>query len=157
MFKTKKGHTLSQSKGFTLIELIVVIAVIGILAGLIVMRIGNVNRDARMSKRNADLTQIRNAIEQYRAANGSLSTYATGNLVASSVNNDTTGAFRVNDSKGNRPSGYLQGSVYPQDPQSTATTPQYYQINVTTTGYTLSRNTSVSDNPTATEVPNVTD
>ncbi|NCP45489.1 MAG: prepilin-type N-terminal cleavage/methylation domain-containing protein, partial [Flavobacteriales bacterium] len=68
----EKGSTLRGSKGFTLIELIVVIVVIGILAGLVIIRIGSASKDARNAKRKADLAQIRTAIEQYRAKGGTI-------------------------------------------------------------------------------------
>lgn len=62
-----KKHFIS---GFTLIELLVVIAIIVILAVLIIIRIGNAQRDARDSKRLADVDQIQKALEMYKIKNG---------------------------------------------------------------------------------------
>lgn len=52
-------------KGFTLIELIVVVAVIGILAALIVLRVTGALKDARDAERKADLSQLKAAFDQY--------------------------------------------------------------------------------------------
>ena len=52
-------------KGFTLIELIVVIAVLGVLATLIVPRVIGVQSDAETAAMEANEKIIRNALERY--------------------------------------------------------------------------------------------
>lgn len=52
-------------KGFTLIELIVVIAVLGVLATLIVPRVIGVKSDAETKAMDANEKIIRNALERY--------------------------------------------------------------------------------------------
>jgi prepilin-type N-terminal cleavage/methylation domain-containing protein len=52
-------------KGFTLLELLVVLAVIGILSTLAIVAIGSANRKARDSKRLADLTRIQAHLELF--------------------------------------------------------------------------------------------
>jgi general secretion pathway protein G len=53
-------------RGFTLIELIVVISIIGILASLLVANFVNVRQKTRDGVRKKDLEQIRLALETYR-------------------------------------------------------------------------------------------
>ena len=52
-------------KGFTLIELIVVIAVLGVLATLIIPRVVGVKSDAETKAMEANEKIIRNALERY--------------------------------------------------------------------------------------------
>lgn len=68
-FRVKHGMTLS-SNGFTLIELIVVLAIIGILSGLIMTDILGIQRKIRDGQRKSDLRQIQAGLEMYRADNG---------------------------------------------------------------------------------------
>ncbi len=59
------------NKGFTFIELLVVIGIISILVVMEVFTYTNSQRSARDGKRKADLENIRAALEQYRSANNS--------------------------------------------------------------------------------------
>lgn len=56
----------SASKGFTLIEMLVVISLIGILLTVSVTAFAQSRKTARDAKRKADLEQIRSALEIYR-------------------------------------------------------------------------------------------
>lgn len=56
---------LSESSGFTLVELIVVIAVLGILAGIAVPRLTGVQDKAKLSEAKTALGTIREAVEMY--------------------------------------------------------------------------------------------
>lgn len=58
-------------RGFTLIEILVVIALIGVLAGLMIVAFQGTRRSSRDGKRKADLEQIRSALEMYKADKGS--------------------------------------------------------------------------------------
>jgi type II secretion system protein G len=98
-------------KGFTLIEMLVVIGIIAVLAGLIMPSLGTSQMKARDAKRKSDLKQIQKALEIYRQdqdpvafpADGSflnLSTsWASGATVYMSTvpsDPDSTSATRVN-------------------------------------------------------------
>lgn len=63
-----KNHKLSS--GFTLIELITAIAIIGILSSIVVTNVLGVMKKTRDGQRKADLRQIQSALELYRADQG---------------------------------------------------------------------------------------
>ncbi len=65
-----------MSRSFTLVELLVVIVIIGILAGLILPSIWNVQRKARSTECLNNLRQIYMGMELYRNANDGLYPYA---------------------------------------------------------------------------------
>ncbi|MBI2444009.1 MAG: type II secretion system protein GspG [Candidatus Magasanikbacteria bacterium] len=54
-----------KTKGFTLIELIVVVAIIGLLSTLAVVALGSARVKARDAKRLSDLKQMQTALELY--------------------------------------------------------------------------------------------
>ena len=69
MFKLKKLK--QNSKGFTLLEVLLVVAIIAILAGIVIIAInpGKNLGDTRNSQRQADVTTILNGIYQYSLDN----------------------------------------------------------------------------------------
>jgi general secretion pathway protein G len=62
---SKRSHT----RGFTLIEIMVVVVILGILAGLVVPRIMDRPDEARITKARQDIRQIEQALELYRMDN----------------------------------------------------------------------------------------
>lgn len=58
---------LSNRSGFTLVELIVVMAIIAILATLMMFNFIEVNKRARDGQRKSDLSSLRSALEIYRS------------------------------------------------------------------------------------------
>lgn len=55
----------SSRKGFTLIEMLIVIAIIGILSSIVLVGLGPVQRRGRDARRQADLRGAQNALELY--------------------------------------------------------------------------------------------
>ncbi len=52
--------------GFTLIEILVATAILGILMAIVTVSFQSANRNARDTKRQADLEEVKGAIERYR-------------------------------------------------------------------------------------------
>jgi len=57
----------ASKKGFTIVELLVVIVVIGILVGITIVSYGAIQQRARDSERSSDITQIKIALDKYYA------------------------------------------------------------------------------------------
>ena len=80
-----------MNKGFTLIEILVVITIISLLAGAAFLSYSQINKAARDARRKSDLEQIRMALEMYRSANDvypdSLTTCQSGDSLTDSNNN----------------------------------------------------------------------
>lgn len=64
-----------QSSGFTIVELLIVVVVIGILAAITIVAYNGVQTRSRDSQRDTDLANIQKALELYYADNG---TYPSG-------------------------------------------------------------------------------
>lgn len=64
------GFIKNISRGFTLIEVLVVIAIISVLAGAIAINSADSNKQARDEKRQADLRALQSALEMYKNKNG---------------------------------------------------------------------------------------
>ena len=62
--------SLKKQKGFTLVELLIVIIIIGILATLVIVTFSGVQAKARDSKRQTDIGAIDSHLEAYFAQNG---------------------------------------------------------------------------------------
>ncbi|WP_018250049.1 type II secretion system protein [Orenia marismortui] len=76
---------LLKEDGFTLLELLVVIAVIGILAAIVMPQVTGVQDDAQLNSAKASLANIQTALEKYKVDNGEYPT-------ESDVWNDTDAA-----------------------------------------------------------------
>ena len=84
-------------KGFTLLELLVVISIIGILLAVGSVAFSNAQKKGRDSRRKSDIKALQNAFEQYHATNGTYSTCE--NMAATTVSG---GLSAVSDPQPNK-------------------------------------------------------
>lgn len=127
----------AKQKGFTIIELLIVIVVIGILATITAVALGGANERARDAKRESDVKSLQTALEAY---------YTIGNSqypTETDFNDDT---FRSNNFQGLDESTFQDPNADNSTLASTPTANQYsYEAtpdgcdNTTTVcdGYTL--------------------
>lgn len=59
-----------KAQGFTIVELLIVIVVIGLLAALVIVQFTNVQARARDSERKSDLRALQSKVAEYYALNG---------------------------------------------------------------------------------------
>ena len=96
--------------GFTLIELMVVIVILGILAGLIIPRIMGRPDEARQAKAKIQMESLESALKLYRLDNGPYPTTEQG--LKALVEAPTVGNLPKNWRQG----GYLEKGKVPKDP-----------------------------------------
>ncbi|MGD9947569.1 MAG: type II secretion system major pseudopilin GspG [Desulfobulbus sp.] len=103
-------NRLSNNCGFTLIELMVVMVILGILAGLIVPRIMDRPEEARRTKAAVQIQSIEQALKLYKLDNGQYPTTEQG--LQALVDPPAVG----NLAKKWRTGGYLEKGKVPKDP-----------------------------------------
>ena len=103
---------LRNQDGFTLIEIMVVIMIIGLLALMVVPRLRGVADRAKTTKAQADIQEIKQALDRYYLDNGSYPTTDQG-----------LQALITPPTSGRTPNNYEQGGYIeklPTDPWGTA-------------------------------------
>ena len=112
-------------QSFTLIEILVVIVVIGILSGLILVGVNSFSKDARDSKRIAEITRIRNAI--WSTSNMGVNGYSSTPIIGASqyVN---SGRIQCCLGTGDTNCSIIEsaiGGTIPKDPSYTGTNKEW--------------------------------
>ncbi|MBA3254965.1 MAG: type II secretion system major pseudopilin GspG [Pseudomonadota bacterium] len=99
-----------RSRGFTLIEIMVVITILGVLAALIVPRVVGRTDDAKIAAAKQDIASIMQALKLYRLDNGRYPTTDQG--LQALITRPITEPMPSNWKQG----GYLERSTVPADP-----------------------------------------
>lgn len=107
-----------MKKGFSFIEILVVVTIIGVLTSLAAITYGNFLKQSRDAKRKTDLTQIAAALEMYRSNNDQ--------YYSASFNGDCAGVTTWLSS-------YI--TTVPSDPKNSSG--YYYNCIISANDYTL--------------------
>ena len=103
----------NKSKGFTIVELLIVIVVIGILATLVIVTFTGIQQKARDSKRKTDLNALDSHVEAFYASYGfypTLKDLQTSSFLSTYMKGFDPGA--LTDPKGGAVSGTTSSSNY---------------------------------------------
>ncbi len=110
--------------GFTLIELMIVIVIIGILATLVVPRFMDKPEEARRTKAKLDIKTIESSLKLYKIDNGVYPNTEQGLMAL--IKKPETAPVPAKWKEG----GYLEGNAAPKDPWGKA----YYYVSPTQDG-----------------------
>jgi general secretion pathway protein G len=103
-----------NQKGFTIVELLIVIVVIGILAALVITTFTGIQKKARDTERQTDIKALHGQLEAYFAQNGKYPTLAN-------MNDRASGGFLATNMKG-------LDKEATKDPKSTASGDAQYNL-----------------------------
>jgi general secretion pathway protein G len=115
------NRSLRDQDGFTLIEIMVVILIIGLLALMVVPRLRGVADRAKRTKAQADIQELKQALDRYYLDNGS---YPTTDQGLQALVAPPTG--------GRLPSNYEQGGYIEKLPNDPWGNQYFYQSDGTT-------------------------
>ena len=105
-------------RGFTIVELLIVIVVIGILAALVVTTYTGIQKKARDTERKTDINAIHGQVEAYQAQNGKYPTLANlndqvaGGFVATNLKGLDLAAFKDPNGTSNNLANAAAANVY---------------------------------------------
>jgi len=108
--KVSRNSQKVRSRGFTLIEIMVVIVILGILAGLVLPRFMGRTEEAKRVKAKLQIENLEAALKLYKLDNGTYPTTEQG--LEALVQKPATGAVSANWREG----GYLEKGKIPLDP-----------------------------------------
>lgn len=100
----------TKNSGFSLLELMVVMVILGLLASMLVLNLGDQPDEARVTKAQVDISQLGTALDHFKLDNGFYPSTEQG--LAALIKMPETGQKAKNYRKG----GYLKANSVPQDP-----------------------------------------
>ncbi len=100
----------NNEKGFTLLEILIVITILGILASLVAVKLMDRPGEARAMKAKLDIKTLENALKLFKLDNSFYPSTEQG--LRALVERPTTGRVANNWREG----GYLEKGVVPKDP-----------------------------------------
>lgn len=110
-YKQRKwDKQIKSEKGFTLIELMIVVVIVGILATLLIPKIMERPEEARRIKAKADIKTIESALKLYKLDNGAYPSTEQGleALITKPETSPVPNKWREG--------GYIEGKEVPKDP-----------------------------------------
>lgn len=126
----KQNRNNRQLSGFTIIELLIVIAIIGILSVMGLIRIGDANESARDARRIGDLSQMRAALALYFFDNDHYPEPINSSGAGPDLSTDGINGTIFSDTNNPLVPDYLSMTV--EDPVSGANYYYYYDTDQTT-------------------------
>lgn len=134
--------------GFTLIELLVVMSILAVLSSIAMFSIGNIQENARNTKRRADLENIRTAMELFFSDCGQYPPPSGSNRVRSPMRSSDSSVNNVNCPAS--PANVYMTEV-PEDPRGAPYF--YYYSRPTLTSFAMCAHIEGSSDPTPAGCP----
>ncbi len=130
-----------MKRGFTLIEILIVVAIIAILASVVLVGFGPAQRQGRDTRRIADLRQVQNALELYYAKCGYYPGTAQATSPCGGFSQISSWASLITSLTGSN----IGVSQIPNDPSSGKN--YLYGTNIAGSSYTLGAVLEDANNP----------
>ncbi|MDR3582450.1 MAG: type II secretion system protein [Candidatus Pacebacteria bacterium] len=128
--------TIKKEKGFTLIEILIVVAIIAVLASIVIVGVGPAQQSGRDARRISDLQNVRNGLQLYYSKCGFYPGATSGSTLCPAQTNSYAGMTTALTGSN------LGISSIPVDPSSNRN--YYYAASADGSSYTLG---AVLENP----------